>query len=65
MITTIKLFNVFCVNSNTVRGYLVLFNEITIGVANPNQEMFMGIFQNILKSVHFNECLTEKLTDNM
>lgn len=40
------------------------FNEETIKVSNPNQEMFVGVFQNILKADHFNESLAQKSTIN-
>lgn len=44
---------------------MVRFNEETIKVSDPNQEMFMGVFQNWLKAGHFNESLVQKQATSM
>jgi hypothetical protein len=43
-----------------LREYLARFSEATIKVSNPNQEMFVSAFQNVLKVGHFNESLAQK-----
>lgn len=37
------------------------FNEETIEMVHPNQQKFVGAFQNALKARHFNESLAHKL----
>ncbi|GAU23955.1 hypothetical protein TSUD_183540 [Trifolium subterraneum] len=41
------------------------FNEVTIQVSNPNQEMFVAAVQNGLKAGHFNESLAQKTASTM
>jgi len=43
-----SLFNVRQGQSESLRNYLARFNECTIKVSNPNQELFVGTFQNSL-----------------
>ncbi|GAU51074.1 hypothetical protein TSUD_13180, partial [Trifolium subterraneum] len=45
--------------------YLARFNEATIQVCNPNQEMFVAAVQNGLKAGHFNESLAQKPASTM
>ncbi|GAU39516.1 hypothetical protein TSUD_68800 [Trifolium subterraneum] len=45
--------------------YLARFNEATIQVSNPNQEMFVAAVQNGLKAGHFNELLAQKPASTM
>lgn len=60
MSTTI-LFNIWQNTSESLRDYLARFNEATIRVIPPNQEMFVGELQNALKEGHFNKSHTYKL----
>lgn len=48
-----------------MREYLAYFNEATIKVVHPNQEMFVGAFQNGLRAGTYNECLTQRLTPSL
>jgi len=52
-----SLFNVSQGQSESLRSYLARFNECTIKVSNPNQELFVGAFQNGLRAGQFNESL--------
>ena len=54
--------NIWYGPSESLRNYLVQFNEETISVIPPNQEMFVGLFQNKLKAGHFNESLSQNPT---
>jgi len=54
------LFNVRQGQSESLRNYLAWFNECTIKVSNPNQELFVGAFQNGLRADQFNESLAQK-----
>lgn len=53
MSTTI-LFNIRGGSLESLRGYLTQFNEVTIMVIHPNQEMFVGAFHNKLRVGNFN-----------
>ena len=55
-----SLFNVCQGQSESLRNYLARFNDSTIKVSNPNQELFVGAFQNGLKAGQFNESLAQK-----
>lgn len=54
-----------CVPYGFLREYLVYFNEATIKVVHPNQEMFVGAFQNGLRAGHFNESLAHMPTSSL
>lgn len=60
--STIILFNIRQGPSESSRDYLALFNEATIKVFPPNQEMFVCAPKNGLKMGHFNESVSQKLT---
>lgn len=47
-----SMFNILQRPSETLRVYMVRFNVETIKVSHPNQEMFVGAFQNGLKVDH-------------
>lgn len=58
-VSTTRMFNV-------LQGYSESkFNEDTIKIVNPIQEMFLGVFQNSLKIGHFNESLVQKSTTSV
>ncbi|GAU40680.1 hypothetical protein TSUD_88260 [Trifolium subterraneum] len=52
-------------HNENLRQYLARFNEATIQVSNPNQEMFVAAVQNGLKVGHFNESLAQKPASTM
>jgi hypothetical protein len=60
-----SLFNVRQEQTESLRDYLARFNDITIKVINPNQEVFVGAFQNGLRAGLFNESLVHKPADSM
>jgi len=60
-----NLFNVRPGHSESLRNYLARFNDSTIKVANPNQELFVGAFHNGLRAGQFNESLAQKPADSM
>jgi hypothetical protein len=60
-----SLFNVRQGHSESLRDYLARFNDTTIKVINPNQEVFVGAFQNGLRSGQFNESLAQKPAGSM
>lgn len=60
--STTSLFNIRKGPSKSPRDYLTHFNKSTIRVAPPNQQMFVGAFQNGLKAGNFNESPTQKPT---
>jgi hypothetical protein len=64
-VTTTNMFALRQGNSETMREYLARFNEATIKVSNPNQEMFVAAFHNGLKAGHFNESLAQKPAETM
>lgn len=64
-VSTTSLFNVRQGQEETLKEYLARFNEDTIKVSHPNQEMFVGAFQKGLKVRHFNESLAQKLVKIM
>lgn len=43
---TTSLFNIRQGPSESLKEYLTHFNEVTITVVHPNQEMLVGAFQN-------------------
>jgi hypothetical protein len=53
-VTATSLFNIHQGYNESLREYLIKFNEATTKVVNQNQEMFVGAFQNGLKVGHFN-----------
>lgn len=53
--STTSLFIIYQGPSESLREYLTLFNETTIKVILPNQEMFMGAFRNRIREWQFNE----------
>lgn len=55
---TTSLFKIRQGSSELLRDYLTQFNEATIKVVPPNQEIFVWAFQNGLKPRHLNESLT-------
>jgi hypothetical protein len=58
-----SLFNVRQGHNESLRDYLARFNDTTIKVINPNQEVFVGAFQNGLRAGQFNESLAQKPVD--
>jgi hypothetical protein len=48
-----------------LREYVAKFNDTTIKVINPNQEVFVGAFQNGLMVGQFNESPAHKPADSM
>lgn len=64
-VTITSLFNVRQGASESFREYMAQFNEETLKVSHPNKEMFVGAFQNGLKSYHFNESLAQKSATSM
>ena len=48
-VTTTSLFNIHQGASESLREYMVRFNEETIKLSHPYQEMFIGAFQNGLR----------------
>ena len=64
-VTATSLFNIRQKHDEPLRQYLGRFNDATIHVLNPNQEMFVGAFQNGLKAGHFNESLAQRPALNM
>ncbi|XP_039687770.1 uncharacterized protein [Medicago truncatula] len=60
-----SLFNVRQGPSESLREYLARFNDSTIKVSNPNQEVFVGAFQNGLWAGQFNESIAQKPADSM
>lgn len=56
-----NIFNILQGTFESLKEYLALFNEVAIKVIHPNQKMFVGAFQNGLKSIHFNEYLVQRL----
>lgn len=64
-VTTTILFNVRKGPSKSLKEYMARFNEETIKVSHPNQEMFVEAFLNGLKASHFNESLEQKSATSM
>jgi len=60
-----NLFNVRQGYNESLREYLARFNNITIKVINPNQEVFVGAFHNGLRVGQLNESLAQKPADSM
>jgi hypothetical protein len=60
-----SLFNVRQGHNESLKDYLARFNDITIKVINPNQEVFVGAFQNGLRAGQFNKSLAQKPADSM
>lgn len=60
MPTTIR-FNIQQGLSKSMMKYHIHFNEATIKDVHPNQEMFVGVFHNLLKVGHFNASLCPKV----
>lgn len=56
------LFNIRHGPSKSLRGYITHFNEATINFVRPNQETFMGAFQNRLKTGHSNASFAQNPT---
>lgn len=56
-ISTTSLFNDRHESNESLRSYLARYNDATIKVVNPNQELFVGAFQNGLRVGPFNESL--------
>lgn len=55
------LFNIRQGPSKSLRDSLAHFNEATIKVVSPNQEIFFRVFKNGFKERHFKESLAQKL----
>jgi hypothetical protein len=64
-VSTTSLFNVHQGQNESLREYLSRFNDSTIKVSNPNQEVFVGVFQNGLRAGQFNESQVQKPADSM
>jgi len=60
-----SLFNILQGENESLRDYLARYNEATIKVVNPNQELFVGAFQNGLRAGQFNESLAQKPAELM
>src|ERR1051325_7567974 len=60
-----SLFNVRQRPSESLRDFMARFNEETIKVSHPNQEIFMAAFQHGLKAGQFNKSLAQKPTKSM
>jgi hypothetical protein len=63
-VPTTSLFNVRQGHIESFREYLARSNDTTIKVINPNQEVFVGAFQNGLRTGQFNESLAKKPVDS-
>ncbi|GAU33948.1 hypothetical protein TSUD_148680 [Trifolium subterraneum] len=64
-VTATSLFGIHQGHNENLRQYLARFNEATIQVSNPNQEMFVAAVQSGLKAGHFNESLVQKPASTM
>ncbi|GAU44869.1 hypothetical protein TSUD_329260 [Trifolium subterraneum] len=64
-VTATSLFGIRQGHNENLREYLTRFNEATIQVSNPNQEMFVAAVQNGLKAGHFNGSLAQKPASTM
>jgi len=64
-VSTTSLFNVRQEHNESLRNYLSHYNDTTINVVHPNQELFVGAFQNGLRAGPFNESLAQKPADSM
>ncbi|GAU51688.1 hypothetical protein TSUD_415030, partial [Trifolium subterraneum] len=64
-VTATSLFGIRQGHNENLREYLTRFNEATIQVSNPNQEMFVAAVQNGLKAGHFNESRAQKPASTM
>ncbi|GAU19014.1 hypothetical protein TSUD_193520 [Trifolium subterraneum] len=64
-VTATSLFGIRQGHNENLRQYLARFNEATIQVSNPNQEMYVAAVQNGLKAGHFNESLAQKPASTM
>src|ERR1044072_425084 len=51
--------------SESLRDFMARFNEETIKVSHPNQEIFVAAFQHGLKAGQFNESLAQKPAKSM
>ena len=60
-----SLFNVRQRPTETLQDFMARFNEETIKVSHPNQEIFVAAFQHELKVGQFNESLTQKPAKSM
>ena len=56
-VSTTTLFGVRQKQSESLHEYLARFNDETLKVSHPNQELFVGAFQNGLRAGQFNESL--------
>ncbi|GAU30847.1 hypothetical protein TSUD_365550 [Trifolium subterraneum] len=64
-VTATSLFGTRQGHNDNLREYLARFNEATIQISNPNQEMFVAAVLNGLKAGHFNESLAQKPASTM
>lgn len=64
-VSTTSMFNVRHVNLVSLMEHLTRFNEATIKVIHPNQEMLVGPFENGLRARHFNEPFAPKFVVSM
>lgn len=64
-LTATTLINLWQRLEETLRGYLGRFNDATVHVMNPNQEMFVGPFINGLEAKQFHESLAQKVPSSM
>lgn len=60
-----NLLNIHQSPSKSLREYHAQFNEETIMVIHPNQEMFVEAFQNRLRATYLNESLSYRLVVSM
>lgn len=54
------LFNIRQGPSKSLRDSLAHFNKATIKVVSPNQEIFLRVFKNGFKEIHFKDSLAQK-----
>ncbi|GAU16855.1 hypothetical protein TSUD_368040 [Trifolium subterraneum] len=64
-VTATSLFATRQRHNENLREYLAKFNEATIQVSNPNQEIYVAAVQNGMKAGHFNESLAQKPASTM
>lgn len=63
--STSSLINIVQGSSESLREYLTHFNEVTIKVIHPNQDLFVGVFQNELRVGHFNKSIAQRPTTSL
>jgi len=64
-VSTTSLFNVCQEHNESLRSYLACYNDATVKIVHPNQELFVGAFQSGLRAGPFIESLAQKPADFM